>query len=137
MVKRTKKEFKDYNEYKDRPFGVKWGTAYAMDDLIKSVRAGHDDAMKDYEALNQMSINEVDTLLTESYLYNRPIIIQLNRKDKLGRLSDSLEGIFKGEAYDDYFIFSDNKIEWDEVRNIKVGSNQKWFKIDPFRSDSF
>lgn len=31
MVKRTKKEFQDYNDFHDRPFGLKWGTAYAMD----------------------------------------------------------------------------------------------------------
>ena len=37
MVKRTKKTFTDYNQYRDRPFGLKWATAYAMDDLMKGV----------------------------------------------------------------------------------------------------
>lgn len=35
MVKRTKKTFQDYNEYRDRPFGLKWGTAYAMDGVTR------------------------------------------------------------------------------------------------------
>ena len=35
MVKRTKKAFLDYNEFRDRPFGLKWGTAYAMDGVTR------------------------------------------------------------------------------------------------------
>ncbi|BDP72679.1 hypothetical protein EfmAA96_04640 [Enterococcus faecium] len=29
-MRRTAKKFIDYNEYRDRPFGLKWGTAFAM-----------------------------------------------------------------------------------------------------------
>ena len=35
MVKRTKKTFTDYNQYRDRPFGLKWATAYAMDGVTR------------------------------------------------------------------------------------------------------
>ncbi|MCR1946033.1 hypothetical protein [Enterococcus gallinarum] len=35
MVKRTKKAFLDYNEFRDRPFGLKWGTAYTMDGVTR------------------------------------------------------------------------------------------------------
>lgn len=35
MVKRTKKTFIDYNLYRDRPFGLKWGTAYAMEGVTR------------------------------------------------------------------------------------------------------
>ncbi len=35
VVKRTKKAFLNYNEYLDRPFGLKWGTAYAMDGVTR------------------------------------------------------------------------------------------------------
>ena len=35
--KRTEKVFVDYNDYKDRPFGLKWGTAFAIDELNKVI----------------------------------------------------------------------------------------------------
>lgn len=37
-MRRTKKEFLDYNEYRDRPFGLKWGTAFAMDELMSGIK---------------------------------------------------------------------------------------------------
>lgn len=30
MVRRTKKEFKPYNDYVDRPFELKWPTAFPL-----------------------------------------------------------------------------------------------------------
>ena len=35
--KRTKKEFHEYNDYHDRPFGLKWGTDFAMEELMTSI----------------------------------------------------------------------------------------------------
>ncbi|MEB7776227.1 hypothetical protein [Enterococcus faecalis] len=35
MVKRTKRSFLDYNEYRDRLFGLKWGTVFAMDGVTR------------------------------------------------------------------------------------------------------
>ena len=35
--KRTEKIFVDYNDYRDRPFGLKWGTAFAIDELNKVI----------------------------------------------------------------------------------------------------
>ncbi|ETJ32388.1 hypothetical protein Q604_UNBC13152G0001, partial [human gut metagenome] len=33
MVRRTKKEFKPYNDYVDRPFELKWPTAFPLGQL--------------------------------------------------------------------------------------------------------
>lgn len=32
------KKFIDYNEYRDRPFGLKWGTAFAMEELVNGIK---------------------------------------------------------------------------------------------------
>lgn len=63
MVKRTKKTFTDYNQYRDRPFGLKWATAYAMDDLMKGVLENEAWATKEVVGLELMNRKEIDTML--------------------------------------------------------------------------
>ena len=37
MVRRTKKEFKPYNDYVDRPFELKWPTAFPLGELQAAI----------------------------------------------------------------------------------------------------
>lgn len=134
MVKRTKKEFKNYNEFHDREFGLKWGTAYALDDLMKGVRANEEYALKNNESRPQMSRQTLDSVLSEAFLHNKEVTIQLNLLDEYGRILDDLSGHFKGEAYQDYFVFNDQIIDWDDVRNIEIVTHSKWFDLDMFES---
>lgn len=132
MVKRTKKEFEDYNAYKDRPFGLKWGTAYAMDDLMKGVRANEEYALKNNAAKKQMTRNEIDNILSEAFLKHKEVNVQLNLRDEFGRLLDSFSGYFQGESYQDYFILGERRVSWDDVRNIEINQNIKWYEVDMF-----
>lgn len=132
MVKRTKKEFQEYNDFHDRPFGLKWGTAYAMDDLMKGVRANEEYALKTNAAKPQMGREEIDIVLSESFLNHKEVILQLNVVDEFGRLVDNQFGYFTGEAYHDYFVFEDRNINWEDVRNVEIVDNSKWYKIDMF-----
>lgn len=132
MVKRTKKEFQEYNDFHDRPFGLKWGTAYAMDDLMKGVRANEEYALKTNAAKPQMSREEIDIVLSESFLNHKELILQLNVVDEFGRLVDNQFGYFTGEAYQDYFVFEDRNINWEDVRNVEIVDNSKWYKVDMF-----
>lgn len=132
MVHRTKKEFKDYNEFHDRPFGLKWGTAYALDDLMKGVRANEEYALKSNVARQQMSRERIDAILSDSFLRNKEITVQLNLLDEFGRLLDDLSGYFKGEAYQDYFVFNGQVIYWEDVRHVEFKETNKWFETDMF-----
>lgn len=134
VVKRTKKAFLNYNEYHDRPFGLKWGTAYAMDELMKGVKENEAWATKEVAALELMNREEIDVILSESFLYHKPVSIQLNTKDEFGRLLDPIEGLFVGEAYEDYFVINDQQIFWPDVRHIEIKKEQKWFDIAYFRN---
>ena len=60
--RRTDKVFEDYNDYHDRGM-IKWVTAYAMDELVKSISAGKAEAMKDLPILPQMNPAEIDETL--------------------------------------------------------------------------
>lgn len=132
MVRRTKKEFKDYNDFHDRPFPLKWGTAYAMDDLMKHVKAGEKYALKEITAKQRMTRDQVDMILSESYLKHQEVSLQLNFLDEFGRLIDSIKGYFHGEAYQDYFVINDQKVYWEDVRNIELVEFRKWSDIDQF-----
>lgn len=120
MVKRTKKIFKDYNAYRDRVFGLKWGTAYALDDLMKGVRANEEYALKNNVAKEQMSREEIDIVLSESFLQHKEVSLQLNTLDEFGRLIDNKSGFFIGESYQDYFVLNDQIILWEDVRHIEI-----------------
>ncbi|EGO2710858.1 TPA: hypothetical protein ACNHS6_002495 [Enterococcus faecalis] len=39
MVRRTKKEFKSYNEYVDRPFELKRSTAFPLGELTEAIKS--------------------------------------------------------------------------------------------------
>ncbi|QCT93602.1 hypothetical protein [Enterococcus sp. M190262] len=136
MVKRTKKAFLDYNEFRDRPFGLKWGTAYAVDELVKGIKENEAWAIKEVAALELMNREEIDVILSESFLYHKPVSIQLNTKDEFGRLLDPIEGLFVGEAYEDYFVINDQQIFWTDVRHVEIKKEKKWFDIDYFRNKS-
>lgn len=132
MVKRTKKEFKDYNDFHDRPFGLKWGTAYAMDDLMKGVRANEEYALKSIASKPLMSREEIDIVLSESFLKHKEVTVQLNILDEFGRLIDDVSGYFTGEAYQDYFVLDNTVVLWEDVRHIEAVKEDKWFKVDMF-----
>ncbi|WP_207871859.1 hypothetical protein DOK78_002610 [Enterococcus sp. DIV2402] len=134
--RRTKKEFHEYNEYHDRPFGLKWGTAFAMEELVTGIQANEEWALKENQLLEQLLRETIDVRLFESLLYSKEVEIQLNNRDPFGRLVDSVSGFFLGEAYDEYFILEDQKIFWEDVRHIKVKNQEKWFTIDLFEKDS-
>lgn len=135
MVKRTKKTFIDYNQYRDRPFGLKWATAYAMDDLMKGVIENEAWATKEVVGLELMTREEIDAILSESFLYRKPISLQLNTKDEFGRFLDPVQGQFLGEAYEDYFVLNEQLIYWTDVRHISIKKEEKWFKVDYFQDE--
>jgi len=47
MVKRTKKEFTDYNDYHDRGMEYKWDTAFALSELQEEIRASKEESKRE------------------------------------------------------------------------------------------
>ncbi|MGY0836847.1 hypothetical protein ACW66K_05235 [Aerococcus urinaeequi] len=127
---RTRKHFIPYNEYEDRPFGMKWATAYAMDELVKGIQSNHEDATKVPVALPEMTREAIDQVLQEAWLTHYPVSIQLSLKDDLGRYFDNIVGWFNGECNYFYFIIGNRKILWDDVRHIALVKESKWSHID-------
>lgn len=102
--------------------------------MVKGIKENEAWATKEVAALELMNREEIDVILSESFLYHKTVSIQLNTKDEFGRFLDPLEGYFLSEAYDDYFVVNDQQIFWSDVRHIEIKKEEKWFDIDYFRN---
>ena len=135
MGRRTPKEFRNYNAYHDRGM-MKWVTAYAMDELVKGIDQNRQEALKNNPTLPQMTAEEVDAKLTEAVAFNRPVKIQVHEKDKWGRQSDSIVGLFFGALSNGRLKIGDHWIQLEEIRHITVLHDDKWFQVTPFKEEA-
>lgn len=120
QMKRTKKEFTPYNDYEDRPFGLKWGTAFAVAELTQTIEKTRNLDLKIVNELPIMNRDEIDEVLQKAFLKSLIISIQLTERDDVGRLLDSIEGKFSGIADEECLYINDTAIEWSHIRNIKT-----------------
>lgn len=118
--KRTEKKFENYSDYHDRPFGLKWGTPFAIDELNKVIVENKDKEQNSVEELPQMSREEIDKVLQYAFLKSKTISIQLNERNEMGHYKENIIGHFKGFADAKYLYVEDEAIEWINIRNIAV-----------------
>ena len=131
---RTDKVFEEYNDYQDRGM-VKWATAFSMEELTRSISAGKEEALKDIPVLAQMNTTDIDEVLAEALLKNRPVSIQLNEKDQLGRQTEAIVGHFRGSLTRNKIFINDQWISLESIRNIQLLQEEKWFQIHVFTNN--
>ena len=131
---RTEKVFEAYNDYHDRGM-VKWLTAFSMEELTRSISAGKEEALKDIPVLAQMNTTDIDEVLAEALLKNRPVSIQLNEKDQLGRQTEAIVGHFRGSLTGNKIFINDQWISLESIRNIQLLQEEKWFQIHVFKNN--
>ena len=132
--KRTEKVFEEYNDYQDRGM-VKWATAFSMEELTRSISAGKEEALKDIPILAQMNASDIDEVLAEALLKNRPVSIQLNEKDHLGRQTEAIVGYFRGSLTENKILINNQWISMESIRNIQLLQEEKWFQIHVFTNN--
>ena len=118
--KRTEKIFVDYNDYRDRPFGLKWGTAFAIDELNKVITDNKEKDQRVIKELRQMNRQQIDEVLQLAFSKSKKVTIQLNIKDKNGHYYNNLVGNFKGFADVKNLYIDDKPIAWEIIRNISI-----------------
>ena len=133
--KRTEKVFEEYNDYQDRGM-VKWLTAFSMEELTRSISAGKEEALKDIPILAQMNASEIDEVLAESLQKNRPVSIQLNEKDHLGRQTESIVGHFRGYLTDNKLLIDNEWVLPESIRNVRILNDEKWSNTYVFSADT-
>lgn len=118
--RRTPKVFVNYNEYQDRQFGQKWGTAFAIEELSQAIDINKRISQKKVSELPQQTRLEMDNILQLAFLKSKVISIQTNKRNELGSLLDSIEGKFEGFANEEFLYINDMPIAWDDIRNISL-----------------
>ena len=132
---RTEKVFEEYNDYHDRGM-VKWLTAFSMEELTRSISAGKEEALKDIPILAQMNTTDIDEVLAESLQKNRPVSIQLNEKDHLGRQTESIVGHFRGYLTDNKLLIDNEWVLPESIRNVRILNDEKWSNTYVFSADT-
>lgn len=95
MVRRTKKEFKPYNDYVDRPFELKWPTAFPLGELTEAIKNTDEYHARNIERLPQQSQKQIEYFLDRSIKQNKVLEIQLNSLDEYDRVKPHVCGVFR------------------------------------------
>ena len=85
--------------------------------------------------LAQMNTTEIDEVLAEALLKNRPVSIQLNEKDHLGRQTKAIVGHFRGYLMGNKILINNQWISLESIRNIQLLQEEKWFQIHVFKNN--
>ena len=101
---------------------------------------GHPDAQARPAApaipiLAQMNTTDIDEVLAEALLKNRPVSIQLNQKDYLGRQTEAIVGYFRGSLTGNKIFINNQWISLESIRNIQLLQEEKWFQIHVFTNN--
>ena len=135
-MKKTKKNFTPYNDYIDRPFQLKWPTAFPLGELQAAIKKTNDYHSREIERLLQQSQAQIEHLLSRSIKQNKVLEIQLNSLDEYDRVKPHVFGIFRGMAEFDVVLIGDFKIYFYDIRHIKIHDFLKWSAVetleDPF-----
>ncbi|EGO2601800.1 hypothetical protein [Enterococcus faecalis] len=129
MVRRTKKEFKPYNDYVDRPFELKWQTAFPLGELTEAIKSTDEYHARNIERLPQQSQAQIEYLLDRSMKQNKVLEIQLNSLDEYERVKPHLFGVFRGMAEFDVVLLGDTEIDFYDIRHIKIHDFRKWSQV--------
>ena len=93
-MKNTKKNITPYNDYIDRPFQMKWPTAFPLGELQAAIKKTNDYHSREIERLLQQTQAQIEHLLSRSIKQNKVLEIQLNSLDEYDRVKPHVFGIF-------------------------------------------
>ena len=126
MVRRTKKEFKPYNDYVDRPFELKWPTAFPLGELTEAIKNTDEYHARNIERLPQQSQQQIEYFLDRSIKQNKVLEIQLNSLDEYDRVKPHVCGVFRGMAEFDVVLIGEQEIDFYDIRHIQIHNFTKW-----------
>lgn len=118
-MKKTKKNFTPYNDYIDRPFQLKWPTAFPLGELQAAIKKTNDYHSREIERLLQQSQAQIEHLLSRSIKQNKVLEIQLKSLDEYDRVKPHVFGIFRGMTEFDVVLIGDFKIDFYDIRHFK------------------
>lgn len=115
------------DDYQDRGMG-KWGGFY-LSEHTAEISKDKKQRNKSNVQKERMTTEEIDQVLTEARLKNDQVSIQKEIVDPDNNYLDDVTGFISG--YDELGIYlGDEKIDYDEIRNVVIVSFKKWSQLD-------
>lgn len=117
------------DEYRDR--GIKKWAGFYLSEHTATQEKLTDERKKMNPQKNQMESKEIESVLNESILKNKPVAIQIESVDQNGNYKDDVVGLVVGG--DELGIYVNNtKVDFDEIRNIQFISLKKWTDLTDY-----
>lgn len=117
---RTGKIFIDYNAYHDRPFGLKWGTAYAMEELVKAIAETHQEALEDPPIGPAMAEEEIDQVFTEAFQKGKWVKVYRKERDALGHLMEPVVGRVLGQDSVETIVVGEKSLPFAAIYRVEL-----------------
>lgn len=112
--------------YEDRGM-LKW-IGFYLSDQTAAINKDVKERSKMNKQKEQLDGEEIERILNEARIKNRPVAIQLNNLNSDAHYADDVTGMIRG--YDSLGIYIDSKrVLYDEIRNVEFFDWHKWSEL--------
>lgn len=113
--------------YKDRGM-QKWLNGFFLSDHTAAMQKDVAERSRVIEQKPQMDGREIEQVLEQARIKNKPVAVQLNSLNQENAYSDDIVGLVRG--FDSLGIYIDSKrILYDEIRNVELYDWHKWSEL--------
>lgn len=112
--------------YQDRGM-LKW-IGFYLSDQTAAIQKDVAERSKVNNKKEQMYGEEIERVLNEARIKNKPVAIQLEALNAEAQYYDDVVGMIRG--YDELGVYIDNqKVHYDEIRNVEFHDWKKWSEL--------
>ncbi|MDT2522329.1 hypothetical protein P7D73_04775 [Enterococcus raffinosus] len=113
--------------YEDRGM-QKWLNGFYLSDHTAAMKADVAERSRVVKQKPQMDGQEIEQVLEQARIKNKPVAVQLNSLNQENAYSDDIVGLVRG--FDSLGIYIDNKrVLYDEIRNVQLYDWHKWSEL--------
>lgn len=113
--------------YQDRGM-QKWLNGFYLSDHTAAMKADVAERSRVVKQKPQMDGQEIEQILEQARIKNKPVTVQLNSLNQENAYSDDIVGLVRG--FDSLGIYIDSKrVLYDEIRNVELYDWHKWSEL--------
>jgi hypothetical protein len=113
--------------YEDRGM-LKWMTGFFLSDHTAAMQKDVAERSRVVKQKPQMDGQEIEQVLEQARIKNKPVAVQLNSLNQENAYSDDIVGLVRG--FDSLGIYIDSKrVLYDEIRNVELYDWHKWSEL--------
>ena len=115
-----------FSQYQDR--GIQKWLGFMLSEHTAQIISRKQEIKKITPQKRQMTDNEIGQIFEFAFNNNRQVVVQLEMTDTDGNYFENTVGFING--YDDLgYMIGDEKIHYDEIRNVELFNFKKWSNV--------